>query len=147
MTGIPTIFGFEGNNRFLSNFHPSPVRFEGITYPTAEHAFQAAKTLDKDQRIAVSEEPTPGRAKRAGRALTLREDWDDIRITVMSKVVGRKFIQNHDLMNRLHATGDALLVEATTWHDQFWGVCVCTEHRGKGTNYLGTILMGLRAGL
>src|SRR6185369_8674281 len=44
------ILEFQGDNRFLSNFFPAEVIYEGITYPTAEHAYQAAKTLDPEQR-------------------------------------------------------------------------------------------------
>lgn len=31
---------------FLSNFYPSIVQFEGLNYPTVEHAYQAAKSKE-----------------------------------------------------------------------------------------------------
>ena len=37
---------FDGKFRFLSNFYPSPIFYDGILYPTVEHAFQAAKTVN-----------------------------------------------------------------------------------------------------
>src|SRR3954468_6821071 len=53
------IDSFQGEYRFLSNFWPAGVEFEGITYPTAEHAYQAAKTLDVALRKRIAAEPTP----------------------------------------------------------------------------------------
>ena len=43
---MKTIDKFKNEHEFLSNFYPSPITIEDITYPTVEHAFQAAKTLD-----------------------------------------------------------------------------------------------------
>ena len=71
---------FDGPYAFLSNFFFSPIEYEGITYPTVEHAFQAAKTLNPIERQAIADLPTPGAAKRAGRQVTLRKDWEDVKI-------------------------------------------------------------------
>lgn len=43
--------GFFGDYRFLSNFHMAPVWYESILYPSTEHAYQAAKTLDESVRM------------------------------------------------------------------------------------------------
>lgn len=51
---------FDGKFFFLSNFFESKVEYEGITYPTVEHAFQAAKTLDNDTRKKVAAAGSPG---------------------------------------------------------------------------------------
>jgi len=37
------IDSFKGDFRFLSNFYPVNVDYEGIMYPTVEHAYVAAK--------------------------------------------------------------------------------------------------------
>ncbi len=50
----PCIREFKGEFRFLSNFFPSRIYHDGIEYPTVEHAFQAAKTLDFEQRWGIS---------------------------------------------------------------------------------------------
>ena len=34
------------DTRFLSNFAYASVLFDGVSYATVEHAYQAAKTLD-----------------------------------------------------------------------------------------------------
>jgi ribA/ribD-fused uncharacterized protein len=135
------INSFKGDHDFLSNFYPSPVRLGDITYPTVEHAFQAAKTLDVEMRERIAALETPGRAKRAGRKVELRGDWEDIKVQVMHRLVERKF-QDPELARMLIGTGDAQLVEGNWWHDHFWGVC-----DGHGQNWLGRILMDVRSRL
>src|SRR5205807_6751720 len=81
---------FQGEYRFLSNFFPAEVIYEGITYPTSEHAYQAAKTLDPEQRKKIAAMKTPAEAKAAGRALMLRDDWETAKFIVMEDVVRYK---------------------------------------------------------
>jgi ribA/ribD-fused uncharacterized protein len=131
---------FSGTFRFLSNFFPSPVEFEGLTYPTVEHAFQAAKTLNRAERERMRQLASPGEAKRAGRRLTLRPDWEEIKLALMEQLVRQKFA-DAALRARLLKTWPRPLVEENTWGDQFWGRC-----RGVGENHLGCILMRIRGG-
>lgn len=130
---------FQGDYRFLSNFWPAHVEFDGITYPTAEHAYQAAKTLDPAERRRIAALPTPAEAKREGRALPLRPDWEQVKLDVMERCVRYKFSHDADLRARLLATGDAQLEEGNAWGDRFWGV-----YEGQGENWLGRILMTVR---
>jgi hypothetical protein len=129
---------FFGEYRFLSNFWPVVVEYEGIRYPSTEHAFQAAKTVDQDERRRIAVLPSPRDAKRAGRTVSIRDDWDEIRIDVMLDLVRRKFRHAY-LREMLLATGDHELVEGNDWNDFYWGVC-----RGRGENNLGKILMRVR---
>jgi ribA/ribD-fused uncharacterized protein len=85
------IDNFEGDYRFLSNFYSCPVEFEGIIYPSSEHAYQAAKTLDQDERIAVKICTTAAIAKKLGRQVTVRSDWNAIKVDIMRKIVKTKF--------------------------------------------------------
>src|SRR3954462_12110633 len=94
--GANRIAEFQGDYRFLSNFWPAEVVYEDITYPTAEHAYQAAKTLDIDQRKKIAALKTPAEAKTAGRALKLRDDWDTAKFKVMEDVVRYKFTRHAD---------------------------------------------------
>lgn len=135
---------FRGEWRFLSNFWPSPVTLGKITFPTAEHAYQASKTLDQGARLAIAGLDTPGQAKRAGQKLQLRPDWERAKKRVMLLVVLAKFMDSPDLIRRLVATEEAYLEEGNTWHDNFWGACGCEQHIGEGLNYLGRILMMVR---
>ncbi len=133
---------FTGPYRFLSNFSPAQIELEGITYPTVEHAYQAAKTLDRGERLRIAALPTPAEAKRAGRALPQRADWETAKFQVMEQCVREKFMRHADLRAALLATGEAYLEEGNTWGDQIWGV-----YQGKGDNRLGKILMKIRAEL
>ena len=133
------IESFSGVFRFLSNFYAAPVHYEGIDYPTSEHAFQAAKTVDKNQRLNIAMLETPGEAKRYGKTVRIRSAWDDVRVGVMAEIVNEKFIQNPHLLEMLLATDDMELIEGNTWGDTFWGVC-----DGEGENNLGKVLMAVR---
>jgi ribA/ribD-fused uncharacterized protein len=118
------------------------VHFEGIVYPTAEHAYQAAKSLDPTVRRRIATLPTPSEARKAGRALPIRPDWETAKFTIMEAVVRDKFTRNPDLRAKLLATGDAELIEGNDWGDRVWGV-----YRGQGENRLGKLLMKVRADL
>jgi ribA/ribD-fused uncharacterized protein len=138
------IMVFKGPYRFLSNFWPCEVVYEGVTYPSTEHAFQAAKTLDLTKRAAICIAESPGVAKRLGRAVTLRPDWDTLRLGVMEDLLRQKFVKP-SLTKLLLATEDVVLIEGNDWHDQFWGMCFCPKHEGRGENHLGRLLMQVRS--
>ena len=140
------IDSFSGEFAFLSNFYFAAIRTrptrscpKGIEYPTSEHAYQAAKTRDIRKRRALARLPRPNEAKKAGREMVLRDDWDEVKVRIMTSIVRAKFRQHPELADKLLATGNALLVEGNWWHDTFWGVC-----GGVGHNYLGKILMMVR---
>ena len=138
------ILYFKEENAFLSNFYESPVRFEGINYPTVEHAFQAAKSLSADVRQKIASATTPGGAKGLGRQVCLRPDWEQIKDSVMLECVREKF-KNPELREKLLATGYEKLVEGNWWHDNYWGNCQCTQCKSiVGHNKLGKILMQVR---
>jgi ribA/ribD-fused uncharacterized protein len=134
------IDSFQGEYRFLSNFWPAEVEFEGLTYPTVEHAYQSAKTLDMTERRRIAALATPAEAKHAGEALQpQRADWADVKFDVMERCVRFKFTHHPELAVKLLATGDAELIEGNTWGDRIWGV-----YQGQGDNRLGKILMKVR---
>jgi len=130
---------FEGSHFYLSNFFTSPLTRDGETYDTVEHAFQAAKTFDAAERARVRDAATPAIAKRLGRQVTLRADWEKVKLGVMEDLLRAKF-SDPELREALRATGGEELVEGNTWNDRFWGVC-----RGRGQNHLGRLLMKIRA--
>lgn len=130
---------FTGTFRFLSNFWPAPVIFDGIEYPTVEHAYQAAKTERIDQRVRIEHAQTPGQAKRLGRKVDLRPDWEEIKEAVMLTLLRQKFLKGTRLAQWLDETADHELVEGNTWGDVYWGVC-----DGVGQNKLGKMLMQIR---
>ena len=136
---------FSGAYEFLSNFYEAPFSWRGNRYYTVEHAFQAAKTLDPIQRQAIAKAETPGKAKRLGRAVTLRPDWESVKDEIMYEACKAKFTSSFYLTLALLATGNRELIEGTTWHDNEWGNCTCEKCKDiEGKNKLGKILMRIR---
>jgi ribA/ribD-fused uncharacterized protein len=133
------IDSFTGDHRFLSNFYLCTVRYLGQEFPSVEHAFQAAKATNSTDRERIRKCLTPKDAKRLGRVIKLREDWESVKIAHMEMFVEEKF-KEPELRQWLLATGDAELVEGNSWGDRFWG-----KYNGVGENHLGRILMKARA--
>lgn len=139
-----SITRFYGLTRFLSNFYPVEIEYEGITYPSVEHAFQAAKTLNAEFRKQfLLQDISAGDAKRMGQKLELRKDWENVKIEVMRHLVRKKFTENEALKHKLLGTGDETLSKGNYWQDTFWGVDLSVRP-AKGQNHLGKILMEVR---
>lgn len=141
---IPMIREFQGPYWFLSNFWPAAVVLDGIEYPTVEHAYQAAKTLDPALRLRIRAAATPGEAKRLSRAIPRRLDWDEVRLAVMAHLVQQKFARHPRLADQLIGTYPHELQEGNRWGDVFFGVDLRT---GRGFNHLGKILERVREDL
>lgn len=142
------IDSFTGSNRFLSNFFAHRIEFGDIWYPTNEHAFHAQKTHDQDLRREIARAKIPLDAKRMGRRLTLRDDWNEVSFRVMFLLNQAKF-RDGVLRMALMTTGESLLVEGNIWHDNLWGDCRCGRPQCDvdGRNQLGQILMEIRSDL
>ena len=139
---------FRDQYSFLSNFYYCPIIIDlgwlECQYPTAEHAFQAAKATNEADHRHVLLSGTPGQAKRRGRRIKKRDNWDEVKDDVMNTVVRAKFA-NDTLKQQLLATDKQLLKEGNTWHDNYWGNCACQKCEDKpGENVLGKILMKIR---
>jgi ribA/ribD-fused uncharacterized protein len=96
-----TITKFSDQFSFLSNFYESVLEYEGIEYPTVEHAFQAAKTQDPDTRHQIAKMQSPNDAKAAGNRNGILKDFDPVewelrKDGVMEELLRIKF-QNPDL--------------------------------------------------
>lgn len=140
---MSVIWQFKGNNRFLSNFYPAKVKFEGKTYPTAENAYQASKTLVPELRTQF-QSVSPAVAKYLGGQVLLRPFFDQIKLDIMESVIIIKF-QDEKLAKMLADTFPQKLVEGNTWGDRFWGMTYDpSEKKWKGNNHLGRILMAVR---
>jgi hypothetical protein len=141
------ILQFKGKYRFLSNFYPCEVEYEGLVYPSVENAFQAAKKAPhkRSQFTKIS----PKEARKLGRKPPIRDDWNMVRVKIMRELVYKKFKNNEELKRKLLETGDAILIEGNTWNDTFWGVNLKkpdpnSEWGYVGKNMLGIILMEVR---
>lgn len=136
---------FSGKYRFLSNFWPCKVQYDGIIWPTAEHFYQSTKTDNQQQKKDILNASTPGRAKRLGRRVDLSPNWEQTKDDAMLLAVRLKFNQNPDLAKLLMATGDSELIEGNQWHDNYWGACSCSRCQNRvKNNRLGEILMRVR---
>ena len=134
------IKSFKAENAFLSNFYPSPILLnDHEVYATVEHAFQAAKAVRADDRERIRTAITPGIAKRRGRTVALRSDWESIKLDVMLNLLRIKFASNTSLAARLLDTSDEYLEEGNDHGDRFWGSVA-----GQGQNHLGRLLMQVR---
>lgn len=133
-----TIKEFKGEYYYLSNFFPAVVPYEGYNWPSVENAFQAMKTLDTQERLAFLN-VSQSEAKKMGRSVKLREDWNTVKFQIMYDIVKSKFLHHPDLRAKLLATGDAMLIEGNDWGDKIWG-----QVNGVGENNMGKILMRLR---
>jgi ribA/ribD-fused uncharacterized protein len=141
---------------FLSHFHPATIELDGVVWPTAEHFYQAQKSLNSAYRQAILVAPSPGRAKRMAvdpatprkksryswfkknQALP-RPDWPAAKLDVMRRADSAKFTQHEDLRQMLLATGDAELIEDSP-SEPFWGV----GPDANGPNWAGRVLMEVR---
>jgi len=135
------ISSFKGEFSFLSNMYPVVLEVRGMTFTCSEAVYMAAKCANPEDRLQF--QGVDGYvAKRLGRKVTLRADWNDARLDVMRKVLKLKFAPGTALAEKLKATGEEVLEEGNTWNDRFWGVC-----NGQGQNHLGKLLMERRSEL
>lgn len=142
LTSTPAINSFKSEYSFLSNFYPVRIEYKGNLYLTLEHAMQAAKTTNDRDRRFVNQNCNPAEAKKRGRLIKLRPDWEAVKLDVVRDLLRIKFAPGSKLASKLLATGDAELVEGNKHGDTFWGVC-----RGVGLNWLGVLLMQIRSEL
>jgi ribA/ribD-fused uncharacterized protein len=132
----------------FSNLYRRQVVFEGETYPTSEHAYQAGKARKPEVRTWLMSAPTPSLLAMAAHGLyywDIAPGWSRIKFDRMRGVLSAKFTQHSDLRSLLLSTGDARLVESATVDNEvnrLWG-----EVNGQGRNMLGELLMELRSNL
>jgi N-glycosidase YbiA len=135
MSFTKIIDSFHGEYRWLSNFWIHDTE----NMLSVEHYYQAAKATNAEDYARVLTCKTPGEAKKMGKEIICRADWEDVRLTLMEHFLREKFFWNTALAAKLKTTSDCLLVEGNTWGDKFWGVC-----DGEGQNHLGKLLMKIR---
>lgn len=118
----------------LSNFWTEPDGF------SLEHRFAALKTTDLEVKYDILSQKRPGKAKKMGRSVVLRPDWDEIKLDLMWDLLLKKFISDDFAREYLLATGDLIIREKNDWNDRVWGV----THNDIGQNLLGKGLMYVR---
>lgn len=97
-------------------------------------------------------DPIPRNQKALGRKVKgfVSEIWEQECFAIMVKGCLQKFLQNPDLKEKLLATDDLVLVEASP-HDTIWGIGMDENHpdatnpkKWLGLNLLGLVLMEVR---
>lgn len=131
---------FKNQYFFLSNFYEYPIYYNKLVFCNAEAAFQAQKVINKkDQYKFIN--LNASQARKLGKTVQLRKDWEEIKDNIMYEIVKRKFTINKELQQKLLETKEKKLVEGNWWHDTYWGV---DSKTGIGQNKLGKILMKVR---
>lgn len=131
---------FKNQYFFLSNFYECPVYYNKLVFCNAEAAFQAQKVIDEKEQYKFIN-LNASQARKLGKTIVLREDWEEVKDNIMYEIVKRKFTINKELQQKLIDTKDEELVEGNWWHDTYWGV---DSKTGIGKNKLGKILMKVR---
>lgn len=126
------------NYKWLSNMDlfPKPIIINNEVIKSSENYYQSRKTLDVELRKKILS-MSPYEAKKYCKTIPLRDDWDNVKLSVMQEALDIKFsITYYRLL--LISTVEPL-VEDNYWNDTYWGVC-----RGIGENMLGKLLTILR---
>lgn len=137
----PEVFEYNGKwiRNWFSNFVTSPIEVEGYMWPSVENFYQSRKTTDIKERAKFLY-CTPSEAKREGRKVTMRPDWEKVKYEMMKQGLWAKF-SSGKWREKLLATGDEMIIEWNNWRDDIWGVPINTN---KGQNLLGQALMEIR---
>lgn len=146
---LEVIDSFSGENKFLSNFYPVTINWNNFVFASVEHAYVASKSTSFLDWKKVSEfnSDEAGKAKRYGRKIKLRKDWDMVKISLMRKFLKEKFSYPY-LQEMLLKTENVTLIEGNYWHDNYWGNCFCDKcQKIVGQNQLGKLIMKIRGNL
>lgn len=108
---------------------------------------------DTETAIKIMQTNIPKEQKDLGRQVKNYDDakWSAQRFDIMVDGLYERFSQNTDIREKLLATGDKILVEASPY-DNIWGVgleetddAILDEKNWQGQNLLGKVLMEVRS--
>lgn len=125
----------------LNNFSAHAVKYKGVLYQSAEHAYQCQKFNDKRIKKLVKKASSPLLAKEIANKNKdkFRADWHQIKVNILKEIVWAKIGQHDEVRKVLLDTVNKELIENSPI-DSFWGWG--KDH--KGENQMGKILMDLR---
>jgi len=129
----------------FSNLFRREIEFEGVIYPTAEHAYQAGKARRPEVKDWLMAAPSPALLAMAAHGLyhwDIAPGWSKTKFDRMRAILWEKFTQHQDLNELLLSTGEKRLVEMPRTDNptnRLWG-----EVNGRGKNMLGNLLMEVR---
>lgn len=129
----------------LSNFFPSEFASDGVTWPSVEHYYQAAKFASACDRERILGCATAAKARDLAWGelhAKVRPNWDDMRVAVMHRALRLKFMACEPARRKLVSTWPYPMAEDSLT-DSFWGL----GPDGRGRNTLGGALDALRSDL
>lgn len=142
-------------NGYLSNWWSAPFELDGVLYPTTEHHMMYQKAIlmgDHEVAQKVLKATSPAQVKALGRQVKNFNPrlWDDKKFEVVLQGNLAKFKAHRELLERLLATGDAIIAEAADY-DRVWGIGLSANDpraqdpsQWQGENLLGQVLMAVR---
>lgn len=143
------IDSFSGPYERFSNFYPVTIYWNNFNFKSVEHAYVASKSKSFEFWYEIAKLPhdSAGKAKRMGRKIVIRDDWQMLKLSFMRKFLYQKF-NYHEFKELLLSTGDATIIEGNYWHDNYWGNCSCKKCiEFEGQNQLGKLLMKIRGNI
>ena len=127
----------------FDNFSSFKVEWNGYLFSSVEEAYQAASFMGSDEELVekIKKSHFADEAQRIAYANRdkRREDWDDVKISIMEELLRLKIEQNPYVKKKLLQTGDYMIVEDSP-KDDFWG----WGPNRNGQNNLGKLWMKLR---
>jgi hypothetical protein len=134
---------FKGDYRWLSNFEAVKIIMGGNEYSSVEHAYMSAKCDDPEWKVfCMDANNTAGDVKKKSREVSLRNDWETFKFTVMESCLKQKFYKE-PFKSRLIKTGNQNIVEGNFFGDSVWGVDL-KYTPNLGENHLGRMIMKIR---
>jgi ribA/ribD-fused uncharacterized protein len=132
---------FQGEFRWLSNFSPVNILYNGINYASVEHAYQSAKSDNPEWKLFCSDPANKaGKIKTKSRKIKPIDGWYYKKVSIMKELLTLKF-DDPKYKKLLIDTGNCIIQEGNMWHDTFWGIDLKT---GQGNNILGNLIMEIR---
>ena len=103
------VFGSRCTENILSNFCPSPLEFEGLTFTCPESLFQGIKALytQEPKKIKDIANMDCYTARKAGRALKglYISKWNSVSVCVMRMVIKERWKQHPEFRRRVQQYG------------------------------------------
>jgi hypothetical protein len=132
---------YENSYFVFHNFSAHAIKYNGVVYPTAEHAFHVSKFDDVKIKEEIKNAESPLKAFELGKKYKpfRKTNWDEIKVNVLYEIIKEKVKQHEEVRKALLVTGDEEIIEDNP-NDNFWG----SGKDGKGQNNTGKILMKIR---
>lgn len=141
--GKPILIGFYEHDYYVfSNFSSFQIEMDGKLYPTSEHLYHTYKFTDENikEKVRLAKSAHEAFYVAHEHRASRRADWDDVKASVMKKILIAKVEQHPYVKKKLIASKGIDLVE-NSWRDDVWG----WGEKRDGKNLLGNLWMEVRS--